>query len=488
MSVTLDISNNSLKLVSTNGKQVQKWGTASLIPGLVRDGQILKPQDAGVAIDALFKSLQMPKDRVSVTITGLSFTYRFLRLPRVKSSLMTETILRAAKKEMPLPVEEVYLTWQIIGGNREEIELFLLGVPRNLVDAVVQTIKIAGLKLAAIDLKSLALARVANNPNALVISFNADCCDIVLVAGGKPAILHTVIPRSEGATIEDNVRRLVDELGRTVEFYNITHTANPIQMNIPLLISGELVNDAATVKLIQDNTEHPVEMLKSSVSSPPEFSLASYAGNIGIALKGIRQAATSGFYDINVDALDGKRRIEIHRTPLKARLFPAALICAVVILILLSLVKNKAHAEKVRLQGEVDVLARELNLARTRADEATTMETTISNLIAETEALQQARQQVLGKTVNDADIFNLLIGSMPLQTDFSTIGISSEQITIDGQSSTRENIIRYAEALKSDYSQAFKKAPQLSDVGITKIDEISSDGTTTFTFTIVISR
>src|SRR3989304_9544656 len=118
MPVTLDISANSLRVVSINGKQVEKWGTAPLEPGLVRDGRILQTQAVGAAIAALFKSLQIPKGSVTAAISGLSFVYRIVRLPRLKPSLMTEAILRAAKKEIPLPLEEVYVSWQTIGGGK----------------------------------------------------------------------------------------------------------------------------------------------------------------------------------------------------------------------------------------------------------------------------------------------------------------------------------------------------------------------------------
>ena len=135
MSVTLDISAGSLKLVSINGNRVEKWGTAPLSPGMVRDGVILQPQAVGAAIDALFQDLKITKGGLNATITGLSFTYRMLRLPRVKPALTTEAILRAAKKEIPLALDEIYLSWRIIETTKEEIEVFLFGAPRNLIDA-----------------------------------------------------------------------------------------------------------------------------------------------------------------------------------------------------------------------------------------------------------------------------------------------------------------------------------------------------------------
>ena len=257
MSVTLDISAGSLKLVSINGNRVEKWGTAPLSPGMVRDGVILQPQAVGAAIDALFQDLKITKGGLNATITGLSFTYRMLRLPRVKSALTTEAILRAAKKEIPLALDEIYLSWRIIETTKEEIEVFLFGAPRNLIDAALQTFSIAGVKLLSIDLKSLTLARAANRPDVLVINFESDCFDIVVVAEGLPVILHTVIPRVEGATLEDNVKRLADELARTVDFYNITHAVNPIKSTVPVLLAGTLANDPKTMELIKNSVEYP---------------------------------------------------------------------------------------------------------------------------------------------------------------------------------------------------------------------------------------
>ncbi|GAI57774.1 unnamed protein product, partial [marine sediment metagenome] len=86
------------------------------------------------------------------------------------------------------------------------MDFFVLGVPRNLIDAVVQTLAEAGVKTYLIDLKPLALARAASRENALIVALEPGCFDIVLVADGIPAIMHTITPRGEGASIEDNIR------------------------------------------------------------------------------------------------------------------------------------------------------------------------------------------------------------------------------------------------------------------------------------------
>jgi len=98
MSVTLNISDTSIRLLSTKGRQVDKWGSVPLEPGLVKDGIILQPKAVGEAIDALFKSVKVPKGQVITSLTGLSFTYCILNLPRMKPDLLEEAILRGARK------------------------------------------------------------------------------------------------------------------------------------------------------------------------------------------------------------------------------------------------------------------------------------------------------------------------------------------------------------------------------------------------------
>ena len=188
MYVTLNISATNIRLLSVKGRQVKKWGNAPLAPRLVRDGLILQPKAVGATIDALFKSTKIPKKRAITSLTGLSFTYRFLSLPRMKPALLKEAIPRGARKEIPLPLEELYLSWQAIGGGHDELDFSVVGVPRNLIDAVVQTLAEAGVKPYIMDLKPLALARAASRGDALIVALEPDCFDIVLVANGMPML------------------------------------------------------------------------------------------------------------------------------------------------------------------------------------------------------------------------------------------------------------------------------------------------------------
>ena len=485
MYVTLNITATSIRLLSVKGRRVDRWGSVPLAPGLVREGLILDPKAVGAAISALFKTTKVPKQKVITSLTGLSFTYRILSLPRMKPALQEEAIERAARKEIPLPLDEMYLSWQAIGGGRDELDFFVLGVPRNLIDALVQTLAEAGVTPYIMDLKPLALARAANREDALIVALEPDCFDIVLVANGIPAIMHTIAPRGEGASLEDNVRRLTDELSKTAKFYNSSHLENPFSPTTPLLLTGELSTDATTSKLIQAEIEYPVELLVPPLEFPPDLLVAIYATNMGLALKKVPQKTATRFRDINLNILSGKYRVKAKPLPIRSILLSLALIIVIGLLFPLYQVKSQAGAETVRLQTELSRVGQELREARLAFDEAKQIEDTINEIVADKDTLKREHEYILGKGGDFANNLELVTNALPSDAYFTSMEMGTEQIIVEGEAGSPLSVLIYATALEGQRG--------LSEVRIAEIDEgteieTTETETTVISFVIVISK
>jgi len=485
MYVTLSISSTSIRLLWVKGRQVKKWENAPLAPGLVRDGLILQPKAVGAAIDALFTSAKVPKDRGIISLTNLSFTYRILSLPRMKPALLEEAIQRGAAREMPLPLEELYLTWQAVGGEQGELDFFVLGVPRNLIDALVQTLAEAGLSSYTIDLKPLALARAASRGDALIVALEPDCFDIVLVANGIPVIMHTVTPRGEGASLEDNVRRLTDELTKTVEFYNGTSPGNPLSPTTPLLLTGELSAEVTASSLIQAEIDYPVEPLIPPLKLPPDLPLALYATNIGLALKKAPQKTDTGFRDINLNILSGKYRARAQPVLLRYMLLTLALVVAIGLLFPMSQLRSQAGAETMRLQTKLTKASQELRQAQLALNEAKQIEDTIDEVAADTEALKQGRQSILGKGGNFASNLRLVTGALPYEARFTFVEIGTDEITVKGEADSSFTVINYAMALEE---QGGFPEVRIAGIDSSTETETTEAENTWVSFSIVITK
>jgi hypothetical protein len=471
MYATLNISNRNLKVLAMKERQVRKWGCLPLADGLVRDGLILQPSAVGEAIASLFKSTGIPKRKVITSLSGLAFTYRFIDLPRMKPDRLDEAIRRAARQEISLPLEELYLSWQPLPGRGDEQTYFILGVPRRFVDALAETLKIAGIEPYLMDLQPLALARAADRSDAIVVNMEADCFDIVIVAGGIPAVIHTISPRSEGATLEDNIKRLADELTKTEAFYRSHQPESKLSPAMPLLLTGDLTSGTPAGGLLQSEVKYAVEPLVPPVDSPPELPVPSYTTNIGLALKKSppRAAAggeTSRFHDININVFSGKYR-KVRPKPLPARYLVlwAFLVMAVVLLFPLYRSLHAVNAEYVRLQTGFYDISRELNFATVTSEENTRTENTIQEINAATAALKATDQSLLA----DRGIFTrdlqLVTGALPPSAYLTSIEIDDRVVTIRGETADVFVVV--------DYAIALERKGAFSDVRITELDEIT---------------
>ena len=490
--ITLNISASGIKLLSVKGREVEKWTSMPLAPGLVRDGLITQPKVVGAVISALFESAGVSKERVIISLTGLPFTYRILSLPRMKSTSLHEAIRRAAQREMQLPLEDLYLSWQTIDERRDEQDFFVLGVPRNIVDAVAETLAEAGVKPYVMDIKPLALARAANRGDAIIMDLEPGYFDITLVVNGILSVMHTVIPRGEGSLVEDNIRRLTDELSKTVEFYNASHPQNPLSPTTPLLLTGELSTDVITCELIQAATEYPVEPLVPPFNLPPDLPVALFAANIGLALKKsplkkVQKGNTDFFRDIDLNIIPDKDGHRDVRVKLSNIILTVALLISIGLLQPVYQLRSHAAAGTIHLQTELTRIQQELDKQLLATEKAKQLENNIDKIAARAERMEEEHQNILNKGREFADILQLATNALPDEAYFTSVKIGSDQITVGGEADNAFTVVSYVIALE--------ELEKFSDVRIAWINESKStgDGTTEIeilrvSFNIIISK
>jgi hypothetical protein len=475
MYVTLNISPSGVRLLAAEGRKVRRWGSLPLPPGLVKDGLITRPKVVGAVIDALFKSTAIPKRQVIVSLTGLPFIHRTLSLPRLERTSRAEAVRRAARKEMPLPLEELYLSAQAIGERPDEMEFFVLGVPRQAVDALMTTLAGAGISPYLVELNPLALARVANRAEALIVDLEPGSFDIVLVANGLPVIMRTITPGGGGATAEDNIRRLAAELARTVEFYNSNHPQNPLSPTLPLLLTGEMVTEAST-ELIRAGTGYPVEMLMPPWELPADLPVASFTANIGLALKRVSLRGEARYHDINLNIISDRFREGPRYFKLPHLVLSLVALIGLGLLPYIYQLKSQAGAEVMRGQTELGRVDQELAGAQRSAEEAEQLETNIDKLLAGAAAVEQEHRSILGRGGDYAANLKLVTSALPEGANFTSMEMDVSQITVAGGAPGPFAVV--------DYVMALEATGGFAEVRIDRIDE----GKSGVAFVVAISR
>lgn len=284
---TIDFDGRIIRLLVTKGEEILHWASATVSGELMNQGLILKPEEMADEIQGLLGSNDVPRRRFVTSLTGHRAASRVLTLPKVKSKFLDEAVRRKAKQEMPLPMDETYLSWHAIGAENGQIRVYAFAVPRIVIDRQIETLKAAKLKPRAMDLKPLALARAVEDSNCIIASLEDQSAGVVLVVNGTPEIIRSVPQTAEEAGPEERVEKLAQELSRTVQFYDEGHRENPLDPDTKVYATGLLLEGEKIRDLLAARTPYEVVLPAPSMQLPEEFPIATFSANLGLAKKRI---------------------------------------------------------------------------------------------------------------------------------------------------------------------------------------------------------
>jgi hypothetical protein len=467
MLTTLSIGTQEIKLVAVKGKKVKCWTSRTLESGIVRDGRVQDPQRLGEIIAQLFKTQKLPRNRVVATLSGLPYTYRIIDFPLLKEDQVGEAILRALPEEFTIPLEDLYLSWERLASRAESADYFILGVDRDLVDSIVQTMKHAGIKDWSMDLKPLALARAAGATDAIVASLDFDQMDIVLVRGGHIKELHSVVLDHEGRRVEFNryMEQFVSELVKILSFHHDddggSATAEP---DLPILVTGELIAPAASegahpdedqiTAMMSKLTGHSVSLVVPPVPGPQNFNANAYAANLGLFLKTRRNKTaydeTPGvFHDVNIDLLSGRYAKKPVMVPMWYTVAPVIAFMVFFGAWSFNSASSEADSEMNSLRAEMEQLGAAQAALQQKIKAQTDLEKQVDSATGTLQQLQtQHRNLLAGKgesTVYVADVRS----SLPAGAVLTDINIGNAMVKLSGTVEDPFDVITYIRSLEA---------------------------------------
>jgi Tfp pilus assembly PilM family ATPase len=297
--LTLSIHDDSIQMLLVKGKHVDRWGAIRLEPGAVKDGLISNPEDVSSAITRLLLGEGIETKKVIVSLSGIHSIPRFLELPKLPQKLLAGAILQEAKNLMPMSLDELYLSWQPTSIDKDKQQIFILGLPRDMVDVEVKSLRQSGLTPYLMDLEPLALARAVGQREALIINVEVRSFAIVIMRSGIPKIMRT-IPLSDGSLpLEERIGYMEKELERTFKFYENTNPNEPLDPSMPCFITGRLSTEAKIRQSLEEVIRFPLRPLPPPLRCPPQFPFSQYAVNVGLALKQVSpssKARANGYY------------------------------------------------------------------------------------------------------------------------------------------------------------------------------------------------
>ena len=165
------------------GLRLRQYGFRSLGPeGLqesTREAVLQK------ALQELLAQGGFESKQVNVCAPGFHVFSKFVKLPPVDTSKVTQIIQYEAQQNVPFPLEEVVWDYQILGAAPTgELEVLLVAIKSDIVEGLFRTTEAAGTKLSLVDVSPATLA------NAFRYNYgDLEGCSMLLDIGAKTSNL-----------------------------------------------------------------------------------------------------------------------------------------------------------------------------------------------------------------------------------------------------------------------------------------------------------
>jgi type IV pilus assembly protein PilM len=183
-----DFGAGSLKLAEfeqneAGGLRLKQYGIKAL--GLegsqesTREAVILK------ALQELLSEKNFSSRQINVCAPGFHVFSKFVKLPPVDTSKVTQIIRYEAQQNVPFPLDEVVWDYQILGTSAtNELEVLLVAVKAEIVEGLFHAAEGAGLRLKLVDVSPAALC------NAFRYNYgDLEGCTMLLDIGAKTSNL-----------------------------------------------------------------------------------------------------------------------------------------------------------------------------------------------------------------------------------------------------------------------------------------------------------
>lgn len=286
--VTLDVSAGAIRLMSVIGNRVEKWASLPLEPGLIEDGLIVDPPALGAKVRRLMQSSRIYATRVVSSITGLCSVFRVDEVPEsAEKRSMEKMVLETAKQQMPVPAEQLYVSWQVVADGTQGGKLCVVGLVKDILDAEVKALNSVGINPYILKLKGMALMKLVDrNTDCLIVHMEPDSTNLVLMAAdGLPLSMRSYAQKPE-MDLEERMEALHRNLWQMQSYYEAHRSDPKDEGTTPLFLSGPIGEnpDVAAELILSGNYE--ITPLAVPLEFPLNLPVAHYAVNLGLAVKG----------------------------------------------------------------------------------------------------------------------------------------------------------------------------------------------------------
>jgi type IV pilus assembly protein PilM len=164
----LDISDFSIKIAQLKRKgknfKLLSFNRESIPKGIIEEGEIKNEKELIGILKKVFKEAKGEKIKTPYAICSLSEQHGFIKminLPKMRMEELKQAIKWEAEANIPLPIEDVYLDWQLVGcdDKSDHFDILINAVPKKIIDSYLRVLQKSGVEPIAFEIESVATVR-----------------------------------------------------------------------------------------------------------------------------------------------------------------------------------------------------------------------------------------------------------------------------------------------------------------------------------------
>ncbi len=162
----LDIGRSSLKVMqldhTSGAAEIIGYGSADFDVHALDEGVIVKPEAISEALHGLFEKTmegEINTQRVAMALPGYRAFTRSIQLPKLGDEELREAVQLEVEQYVPMQLQDLYLDYITTGGGSDNSNVFVVAVPKRIVDSYLNLATKLGLEPILIEPTMTATAR-----------------------------------------------------------------------------------------------------------------------------------------------------------------------------------------------------------------------------------------------------------------------------------------------------------------------------------------
>lgn len=274
--VCVDLGMGRLTALEVRQGTITRWAGEDLPAGALRQGDPTDPETLGLRLEQLLSRAGVESRTARLTLSDEAAVIRYVQLPSLPPRHLRRAMVYAAERELPLPLDRARWSWDVVSRGPAGVTVCLVGAWTDVVERVIAVGTWAGLKVEVVEPRSLAIARVLEMQDALLVEAWPPHLQTTLIASGKsPHVQHAagVVDREPWDVAYGLVARQMlarDAAGGSSEMPPVLLGGQMAELSGPLLTSARDAGSAL-------NGHPPLR--------PPDFPASSYLPHLGLAMR-----------------------------------------------------------------------------------------------------------------------------------------------------------------------------------------------------------